>query len=165
MSAEGTSALSALLLLIPAALAVTGTWGLGSIVWNGVKGVTRGLHNLPVLAITAIIAFSLIVLWLLTVTTFFALPIVLNYVMLKPIRNQGYGLASTFFAAPSAPPWTKLRKNVIALPISFGITTLSFGMVLETQLEPLVQAARAKTCKELSKIEAEWKRRAETNPH
>jgi hypothetical protein len=61
--------------------------------------------------------------------------------MLKPIRNEGYGLASTYFAAPSAPLWTRNRADVIALPITHGISTLSFGMDVEKQLKPVVRDA------------------------
>ena len=81
------------------------------------------------------------------VTIFVAVPIllgslpVLNWLLLKPLRNQGYGLARTFFAAPSPPPWAVKRPDVIALTIGFGVSTLTFRLKEQAQVAPLVKQA------------------------
>jgi hypothetical protein len=80
------------------------------------------------------------------------LGVVANFLLLRASRRILYSLVTTYVAGPGAHEWEVAQKrNVIALPIPRGVTTLSFDM-LPKKRRALIESARLSTRAKLEKI-------------
>lgn len=74
-----------------------------------------------------------------------------NFLLLRTLRRILYGLVATYISGPGAPEWVTEKKNIVALPIPPGVTTLRFEMHPEER-QKLVADAQETTRAKLAKL-------------
>jgi len=76
------------------------------------------------------------------------LGVIANYVLLRAGRRILYGLATTYVAGPGAPAWAiEKKRNIVALPIPAGVTTLTFALSGKQRAATIAAAREATLAK------------------
>lgn len=108
----------AFLVIIAVGFAVAAGW-VGYWGWDNRSGWEPYLAMLGLATIGLLAPPTMVVLGLLLTANLF---------LLRALRHLLFGLAKTYVAAPGAPEWVCLDKNVVALPVPEAVTMLSFDI-------------------------------------